>query len=106
MRLRKYNEGQSATITITFQDDDGTIVTPTTARYRIDCLTTKQEVRDWTTITPASTVTIAITPSDNAIISDRNDTERKQMVIQTDHGTDDQAVEYSEWTVKNLQGVD
>jgi hypothetical protein len=106
MRVRKYNEGQSATVNIVFQDDDNVATTPTTLRYRIDCLTNRRQVRDWTTLTPASSVSIPITPSDNAILNTRNDVERRQMVIQTEYGTNDQAVEYSEWTVKNLQGVD
>lgn len=105
MRVRRYNEGQSATVNIVFQDDEEALVVPTTLRYRIDCLTTGRTVRDWTTLTPASTVAIPITPSDNAILNTRNASERKQMVIQTDYGTDDQAVEYSEWIVKNLLGV-
>jgi hypothetical protein len=105
MRVRKRNEGQSATVTIVFRDDDGVATTPGTLRYRIDCLTTGRMVRDWTTLTPASSVDIPITPADNAIKSSRNATERKQLVVQTEYGTDDQAVEYVEWTVKNLQGV-
>jgi hypothetical protein len=104
-RLRKYLEGTSASRTVTFLDEDGASALPTTLRYRIDCLTSKREVRDWTTLTPAVSVVIPITPDDNEIQDSRNPTERKQMVVQSNHGTDEQVVGEYEWLVTNLQGV-
>jgi hypothetical protein len=105
VRVRNYNEGQSATLTFVFADEDDEVTEPTTARYRIDCLTTGRVVRDWTTLTVATSVEVAITPDDTAILVNRNPSERKQVVVQSNYGTDEQAVAYSEFTVKNLQGV-
>lgn len=105
-RVRKYLEGQSASITFYFYEDDGsTAATPTTARYRIDCLTTGRPVTDWTTLTVGSSITISITPTENRILNSRNKQERRQIVLQTEYGTNSQEVFKRDWIVENLQGV-
>jgi hypothetical protein len=104
-RVRNYNEGQSFTATFKFFDASNFPSSPITARYRIDCLSSGQEVRGWTELTPAQSIDIAVTPSDNAIKDSRNSVERKQIVVQSNYGTESQSVQDSEWEVKNLQGV-
>ena len=99
------NEGQSFTATFRFFDSSFVPSSPTTLRYRIDCLTSKQTVLDWTTLTPAATVNIAVSPDDNEIKNSANRRERKQLVVQTNYGTATQGVETKEWDVLNLQGV-
>jgi hypothetical protein len=104
-RVRNYNEGQSHTVTFTFLNN-GVPASPLTARYRIDCLTTGNVIKDWTVIeSPGQVQTVAVGPSDNRIINQRNESERRQMVMQTNFDTEEQSVSDSEWTVKNLQGV-
>ena len=44
--------------------------TPTSIRYRIDCLRTRVRIRDWTTVSAAPNVSIVITASDNEIKED------------------------------------
>jgi len=78
---------------------------PTTARYRIDCLDTRQEVTGWTSLTPANSITIDITASDNNIISGHNTDETKQLIVQSDHGTDDQVTQAITYKVRNLYGI-
>lgn len=104
-RVPEYNEGQSFTATFKFFDSDWTPSSPTTLRYRIDCLTTKTTVRDWTTGTPGASVDIEVSPDDNEIQNTLNRRERKQMVVQTNYGTSTQGVETKDWDVLNLQGV-
>lgn len=104
-RTRKYNEGQSFTATFKFFDEDFLASTPSTARYRIDCLTTGGVVRDWVVLAVSQAIDIAVTPSDNQIIDSSNPNETKQMVVQSNYGTDTQSVQATEWIVENLQGV-
>jgi hypothetical protein len=85
--------------------DDGVPSSPSTARYRIDCLTTKRTVTDWTELAPAAVVTISVTPDENAILNSRNVKETKQIVLQTNYGTSTQSVHTSDWVIRNLQGV-
>jgi hypothetical protein len=104
-RLRNYKEGQSFNAVFKFYDENYVPSSPLTARYRIDCLTTGQAIRDWTTFNPGQSVTIAVTPNDNRIINTRNPSERRQMVVQSNYGTDTQSVQSTDWIVENLQGV-
>ncbi len=80
----------------------GILTTPATARYKIKCLTTNRSIRDWTELTPASEMTIDVTPDDNVIINSSDRTERRQLQIQTDYDTDTQKVGFYEWDVRNL----
>ena len=104
-RVPEYNEGQSFTANFKFFDSSYVPSSPTTLRYRIDCLTTKTQVKDWTTLTPGLNVDISVSPDDNDIQNSNNRRERKQMVVQTNYGTSTQGVETKEWDVLNLQGV-
>lgn len=105
LRVPEYNEGQSFTATFKFFDSNYVPSSPTTLRYRIDCLTSRAVVTDWTTVTPAATVNIAVTSDENEIQNTNNKRERKQMVVQTNYGTATQGVETKEWDILNLQGV-
>src|SRR5688572_9643249 len=104
-RVRSYNEEDAFVWTYKFLDTGGLPSIPTTARYRIECLTTQRMMRDWTEITPASEVEIIITSSDNAINNNRNSTERRLIIIQSNYDTDTQKSTTDEWVVRNLQGV-
>lgn len=104
-RLKEYNEGQSFTATFRFFDSGYVPASPATVRYRIDCLTTGNAIRDWTTLTPAQALSISVTPEDNVIKEPINRYERRQLVVQSNYGTSTQSVQSSDWLVKNLQGV-
>jgi hypothetical protein len=104
-RVRKYREGDSFSAVFRFFDDAWGLVTPTTARYRIDCLDSGVVVRDWTSTTAGQVVTIAVESADNKIQDDGNWFERKQMVVQGNFGTASQRVLTRDWVVENLRGV-
>lgn len=80
-------------------------VTPTTVHYRIDDLTTGKELQDWTSVSTASNVSIAITSTFNAIQDDTSHRERKQLTIKADDALDTQHIETIEWFVTNLLGL-
>ena len=101
----KVKEGSSFTATAYFRTrSTGVATTPTSIKYRLDCLTTSTELADWTTVSAASSATIAITATHNAIQSAGNDFEMKQLVVATDYGLSTQYVESVQWQVQNLFG--
>jgi len=79
---------------------------PTTIHYRVDCLSTKRQVTDWTLVsTPAANNTITITSSENQILDDSNSLEVKQITIKVDSGLSTQAIKPAMWKVRNLLGI-
>lgn len=100
-------EGSSFNLTAKFYDDSAfpwTLSAPTSARYRIDCLTTGVVVRDWTNLSAASSITISVTASDNKIQSDLNTRENKMLTVQANAGLSTQYNEVYRWKIYNLQG--
>lgn len=78
--------------------------TPTTIHYRIDCLTTGTEIADWTSVSAASSFTISVTATHNAIQDSGNDYEIKQITVMTDQDLATQHRESVEYRVDNLYG--
>jgi hypothetical protein len=80
--------------------------TPTTVHYRIDCLTTGKQVRDWTSVSSFDkTANLVITSSDNQILGDGNRLERKQITVKVDTGLVTQLIKSKHWQVQNLVGI-
>ena len=80
--------------------------TPTTIQYRVDCLTTKRQITDWTSIAvPDSSNTIVITSTENQILDDANQWETKQLTVKVDSGLTTQAIKPVRWKVQNLTGI-
>jgi hypothetical protein len=99
----RVNEGDNFTATAHFRDRATSAGdAPTTIEYRIDCLTTGQEIEDWTTLTPGTSVSIALASDYSAIISRCNEYERKQLTVMADRGLPFQRSQQAFWTVKNL----
>lgn len=100
----KVREGSAFTATAYFRDRaTAAASTPTSIKYRVDCLTTGQNLTDWTTVSAASTATIAITSTYNAIQSDSNSAERKQLTVAANYGLSTQVTETAVWEVENNQ---
>jgi hypothetical protein len=101
-----FGEGSSFTLTAYFRNraTAAAATTPTTVDVRLDCLTTGITLRDWTTVTPAANVSIAVTGAENAIQNAGNKREQKQVTIMLDEGLDTQLREIAIWTVENLYG--
>ena len=96
------NEGSSAFLTITFKDQTGAGVTPTTAAYRLD--NAGAQVRDWEAFTPASSShIIEITGAENAILNPELATETMTVTVRWTYGTGSSGTESFEYVIKNLR---
>lgn len=78
---------------------------PSAIKYRLDNLTACETVLDWTTVTPAANVSIAITADQNAIRARCNPTERMQLTVASNPDTATQVRETVEWDVMNIRRV-
>ena len=78
---------------------------PTTADYKIMCISTGVTVRDWTALTPAASIAIPITYEDNAIQRGSNMAERKSITVRADAGLDTQQIHNRTWIVKNIGSI-
>lgn len=103
-KRRIYEESQYA-VSVRFRTRATGDATPTNIKYRLDCLTTGAEILALTSVAAANPVTITVTPAQNAIQSDRNDIERKQLMIIADEGLSTQFVERYTYEVVNLYGI-
>ncbi len=100
---RKVNEKTSFSATSYYRNGDAA-GSSTTAEYRVDCLTSGQELTDWTSLTPAASIAIAITPTENRIVDTWNLSERKQLTVSADRGLSTEGRESVTWKVKNILG--
>jgi len=105
MALEIVNEKSTAYLTVTFKDKDGALEAPSSASYRIDCLTNGQEVRGDTALTPGATIEITLSPADNAIIDQDNEVERRLVTVTGTYGASDTIHQEYEYNVKNLRKV-
>jgi hypothetical protein len=101
----RVNEGSFYDVIVRPLDAANASTVPSTMRYRIDCETTGNTVRDWTTVTPSAAVTVTVTATENAIVSNSNRTEKKVMTVQADYGESRQYTDKHKWIVVNLQGI-
>ena len=101
------NEQTSFTLTAYFRIRSTSAAdAPTTVDYRVDCLSTKREVKDWTSVTPpTSSNDIVITADENKILDDAHNIEIKQVTIRVDSGLSTQVIKPITYKVRNLEGI-
>ena len=97
-------EGSSFTATAYFRSG-GSASASSTAKYRVDCKTTGKILQDWTSLTPAVSISIPITATFNAIQSQSNRIEKKQLIVASDPDAAGQTRAIRTWNVSNLQNV-
>ena len=105
-------ESSAFTITASFFDDTNDVwatSTPTTADYRIDRVRAGDpscygEVTDWTTLTPATSISIPITATANAILDDYSRDEQRQITVRANAGLSTQYQGTYRYSVGNLAG--
>lgn len=98
-------EGSAFTATAYFRTRaTGAAATPTSIKYRVDCLTTGRELTDWTTVSAASNVSIPITATHNAMQSNYCLRETKQLTVSMDFELSTQVRESVQWEVEDLHG--
>ena len=105
MALQTIDEESSAYLTVTFKDKDGQPAAPSSASYRIDCLTNDQEVRADTDLTPAPSVEIHLDSNDNAIINQDKQTETRLVTVKATYGANDGINAPYKYNVRNLKKV-
>ena len=99
-------ERSTGRVTLTFLNEEGNTTTPISARYRIDCLTSGQVIREWTDLTALSpSMTITLTEEDNRIIASTNPEETRELVLDYASATGNKLKGVARWTVQNLRGV-
>lgn len=96
-------EGSSFTATARFRNG-ATAEAPTTAKYRVDCLTTGAVLADWTSLSVAASIAIPITATHNAIQDQCNRVEQKQLTVASDPDTSTQTRSTAVWKVENIRG--
>lgn len=80
------NEGSAFSIQVTFRDQDGNAIVPTSIQYRIDN-EDGTELKGATSVSPASTVEILITENETRILDPRNGMEKRYLLIEFTYGT-------------------
>ena len=105
MEMKILNEATAITVNIERRGDDGSLLTPTSLKYRVDCQTNNQPITDWTALTPAATTTVVIPATSNAIQNDANSYEDKAVTFMSDEGLDTQETTVQAYRVRNLGGV-
>lgn len=103
--MKKHNELSQVVITVAPKDLNGDAYTPTSARYKVNDRATSDEMVQWTTLTPSTSMTITVPPSVNTIISDSNENEVKTVTVNLDEGLDTQHYLEYDYKVVNLKFV-
>jgi len=99
-------EEASFVATVSFRDrETDAASTPTTIDYRIDDITSQKVIVDWTSVTPASSVTITVPSSANEIKQNSSAKERKQLIVQTDRLLSTKSSNSARWWVTNIYGI-
>ena len=102
------NEKSTASVVVKPYDKDGNAATPNSMTYRIDCLTSGNSVKTETILTPATSVTITITPTENAMQVATNDYEIKEVTVTSEFNPTpgvDTLIETHKYRVQNLNAV-
>lgn len=97
-------EGSANFLTITFKNEDDTLIVPTTVDWRIDNKTAGVEILDWASLTPASSILQTISGLLNVLTSQDSVHELFVVTIRADDGLATQAFQSHHYRVKNLYG--
>lgn len=97
------NEGEALKVTVRPLTADLAATTPTTMRYRIDDAVQGVAVLDWTTLTPATSVSFIVTSARNAM---RNGCgkERRQIIVEA-VDSDGPIRKVIDYDIVDLQGI-
>jgi hypothetical protein len=104
--LDEFNERATTFITVTFSDEDGTLVTPDAATYRIDDEASRTNIQAATSIGSLSTsVDLEITSEQNAILRPRKPFEIRTVTVEFDYGAGKHGTGQYRYKLLNLYGV-
>lgn len=102
--LTVVNEGTTSYIRVSFTDQDGDDLVPSSITYRVDDLGSGQNLVPATSITPDAGVEIRIPPAINSLIAQGASSETRVATIEASYGAhDDVLIDEVRWLVKNLR---
>jgi hypothetical protein len=100
------NEQTSATLSLSFTDEQGRPVTPSSGKYRIDDIRSGTVITDWTNFTPsASSYDIFITSNENEVIDQTNDGEVRRVTAIMYYSIGKQCIAEYRYEVMNMREV-
>jgi hypothetical protein len=102
--MRTFPEKTQVWAEVRFLDRFDRPFTPATARYRLEDRDTDTMLLDWTSVSPAPVVEIAVIPTINRILNDRLQYEYRVLTVQSDVDTDNQLSQEVVYRVQNLSG--
>lgn len=105
MSIPKINEASAATVEFDCYDKDDAAEVPSTMSYRIDDVISGAVIRESTSVTPASSGTIALLPADTTLQDQENETELRILTITLDAGLDSQFHRTFLFDVLNLRAI-
>ena len=106
MAIDEVNERTSCTVTVAWFDEDDVAVTPQSATYRLDDVTSGTAIVPKTAISGLSTTNdIAITKDQNSIIG-TGPYEMRRLTVEFTYATTKHGTEQYLYRVKNLGGVE
>jgi hypothetical protein len=108
MSIDTVNERKSWVTTVSFTDEDGAAITPTSAQYKIDDVGSGAEVRTATAIDSLDEeVDITWEPTDTTILDESHLYELRRMTVEWQYGSPATLYGTEEYLlqVKNLRGI-
>lgn len=99
------NERTTRYLTAAFRSKTGTPAAPASVTYRVDCLTTGQNVRPWSAVTPGASVEIVLDADDNALRVASNERELRRVTVVASYGAgaSDQVVAENDYEVRKVR---
>lgn len=99
--MNQVTAGTTAYLQVAFRDKDGTAALPTTVNYEVKCLSTGNTVVASTSVTPATSVTITLTPTANTLQSSSNVYETRRVIITAGYGAGDSLVDFYDYQINS-----
>lgn len=99
-------EGKTSYQPGAFVDKDGVEADPSSAEYRIDCLTSGTVIKDWTALATASgAFTITIPPSENALVNSDGKSERRRIRVRATYAADDKVEDAIVYELQSVEKI-
>jgi hypothetical protein len=97
-------EGSTSVVKLTFTDENGDAVIPTSATYRIDDKVTRTSIHATAAFVPvASTYNVEITAAENRILKSTNVSEDRVLTVTFSYGVGKTGTSMKEYRIVNLQ---
>lgn len=100
------NQDSPLYMSLTFTDEDGDPLIPTTVEWRLDDREDDSEIVDWTSLSsPAASMSMVIPGSNNSIVDETKNRERRTYGIRVDNTLAGEGYEEFHYHVVNIFGV-